>query len=578
MWDIKDCRYDTLCPEGQICGRRQTKRVCDEKTVKEILPLFEGWLRQFSEAPGPRSLGKELAQTLPLEDLLPLYFQHQGSQPLSAKQTCNYLRELAHAISPPLCHPGENEICIPSIRCQACENIPGSSLKEFFDLYSEPFRKLDSVKSLWQLRLGTTMPPTASAVYDILMGKSIPSCSSLAALQRFALTPDDKKRDSTPVFTLSYRQNSCYCDSVLVSLLASPGYPNSWFQQELKLFPERLNQHRKNLIVMKQLVNNLMELKVPNNPEEMKQFILRLQQHVEELKKIPQLAPYLTELPKIPEFPQGQINVLLLEEYKQKLARFLQNQEKDVLLCHNLTVDAETKALQQIYNEVVRVNVEMHRKGKIPTNKIETMIRQMVDACPRAGNRSKKSYGTRMVSAPAFLQRLFRLLLVNPTPIELTYTSIPKNYTPLDILILRTEPESLFQTLHVSKKDYVRLEDILPFTEILNQDDPHRDTLKREFKKVPFVIFEYNRRQEGKGQLSDIQIRVAPTLTLGESKVTLNAVICYTQNHYVSFFRYGKIWFYYDDTNSHSLLDQMDFDLMSDLVLRTGLLYFYEQM
>lgn len=194
MWDIKDCRYDTLCPEGQICGRTQTKRVCDEKTVKEILPLFEAWLRQFSEAPGPRSLGKELAQTLPLEDLLPLYFQHQGSQPLSAKQTCNYLRELAHAISFPLCHPGENEICIPSIRCQACENIPGSSLKEFFDLYSEPFRKLDSVKSLWQLRLGTTMPPTASAVYDILMGKSNPSCSSLAALQRFALTPDDKKK------------------------------------------------------------------------------------------------------------------------------------------------------------------------------------------------------------------------------------------------------------------------------------------------------------------------------------------------------------------------------------------------
>ena len=491
------------CRSHEICGRTQRAEVCNEHTIDELLKEFSPWIKNLAN----ERLGKEITRSSPdPKQRLELLFPHEKKA--GAKAFCQDLRKVTEFIDDTeRCglRPGSNQICVPSRLCHDCADAKNKDLAaKIFQLYNLELHKMNSLREAWEAWNASHHYEEPESTYELLFGK--PSCSSASRLQRFATMDEQEIKQSAPISTLNWNRNSCYCDAVLVALLANP---NTWIVEQI----ERTEQKQK-------------------HP-----------------------ATFST-------------------------------------VCESITPAKEKSILQRIHQEVLRVFHEMHNPERTGTRK-QTDIRELLDQCPTRG---VEKFKYSMDESFRFLDRLLRLLHI-PNGIEISKTEISGSTDPDFPMEVRreigTEMIEIIIQLRVLAQDVSMISHLLPYPLITKEkSNPRKHSYERTESVIvhaPYAILRYNRLLVER-KINRKAVQVARTIKLGKDTLMLEAVVCYTKSHYVTFFRHRmeedkkekrippqEIWFFYDDLQPQSL-EQMDFDFMANVVERMGTLYFYSRV
>jgi hypothetical protein len=464
-------------------------------------------------------------------------------------------------------------ICMSSY-CHTCplyekeeeKKIPAPAediLLRFFRLYGSKWKNRQSIQDLFRrqylprYRLGRLHRIDPVQLHRFLFQKDTPSCSSLLTLQSYPDRITDMKDPAfPPISKLPYKNQSCYCDAVLTVWLAIPNdYTDTLL--DAKEWKKRLDVHN---LRLKHQTTQFVDAEKNRDVKEM--------------------------------------------ELRLKLM-------KRIRKC-NLTHDLETKKLNYVTEEMsyldeifkatlqVQAFLRNPQEQKGETDPSQQLMIKM-DKCPQFENQGVGFTGQTQ-DAAYFIHHLVNLLLF-PRALNFTVTTTireeTKIYSTTGELLNENANENVSEketrsniVLTVSNNRNISsiqtlIQEGFTDTHERNQTQPGefgqiqttiKTTNTHRLTDAPYLIIEVRSHQARSTVIPEQELIYAEN----KPPLYLIGIVCYISGtsglngHWVSYFVYNSLWYYYDDLDNKPGWDVLDFDMVLDQVKTTGKLYFYQ--
>lgn len=536
----------TTCPQKQLFLPISKCFPCSEDTALFVLEQYRGFVSDYFQ--------KLLGHTTLLDDftaldLIRVYGTVLGvldkrfqldvqrwktDKKYQSERVCLYLKHLLSKEHPEhSCPLGNNGTGFKvNQNCLSCAYLPDDLRQEVFFLLGNKWKSLHVVQEAADMRnkeitrkerqgemLRKSMDP--KMLHQTLFGTNTPHCDSLWLLQNYPADP----LKINPINTFKIRLNSCFCDSVFVVMF---GIPDPWITLQLDQFKAR-------------------------------------KQHYEEQNRI---------LSK-------QIQDVSDSKLREVLAKNFLGRQLCLWPDVKTALTKEASLLDDVFTTVTDAISFMRKRLLLPTSPVERKflgIREVMNQCKLG-----EAFGFETQDATTFTERLLRLLLF-------------PNEVIRAVRIDEEVDEKSKRVITTLSDDKVRLPLIYPvysydnvlqkqtLSEILIQghlvEERHRDPLQPNllfrstmfFNGAPYAIFTFPARAQGSKEVMkpDASMRFRDGTML-----YLIGVVSYVGNHFVSFFLYHHVWYYYDDILQDPLLDNLDYYMMLDFVKTTGWMFFY---
>jgi len=538
-----------------ICESLHHCNPCNETNYKVLMNYYGPKIKQFlfqTLLKNSLSLQARLQNLSPLEWMDLLY-------PLSdkCKQLAFFIHLFVTVTSSNACVPAcsQGQLCLPLRDCKNCADLKDQAMIErLWKQVALKWSELDSTLDMWNERIRPLSPiriqeildthNTPAKMYTFLTNQTLPSCATVHFFQTY---PSKKELEDLASFNFfKIFSNSCFCDTALLALFA---FPHPWITEQLKFFPLRLEK--------------------------------------------------------------------LTKAWRESISK---NMPANFLCQHNeynaQTIQQDVKSIDLVYQEVrkaiafIRTPLKECKKGSrtFPTSLYcwqvsqETQqkdLRAFMDQCSWS---MQQTFMGRVNDVADFIERLFSLLLFpnaaeiiqvkkkmrvfvdpkdEPQEIRISEPVTPptRHYESIMIHLVTWSPEvkdiQSYLKLGLSKPAFDRYEE-----KKLQEDTKTWATTGNIFEvsetrflyDTPYAIFKIDRKLNG------APLYANATITLeSKRKLSLNAIVCYYQIHYVAYLRDAErnLWFYYNDQHDSSHLEVLDYDSVITNTKENGTLFFY---